>query len=129
MTPQNEVVEFAQRFLAAWNTQDVEKVLACYTDDLIYRDPNTRGAVEGSAAMRRYLTKLFANWRMHWSLRQALSLGDVAGAAVLWHATFQRSEGGPTVEADGMDLALLEGRRLSRNEVYFDRAALATLLG
>jgi hypothetical protein len=32
------------------------------------------------------------------------------------------------VEIDGMDIALLDGERLSRNEVYFDRAALASLL-
>ena len=29
-----------------------------------------------------------------------------------------------TAEVEGMDLVLLEGRKLCRNEVYFDRAAL-----
>jgi len=32
-------------FLGAWNSQDVERVLDCYTDDVRYRDPNTRGEV------------------------------------------------------------------------------------
>jgi ketosteroid isomerase-like protein len=32
-------------FLDAWNSQDVERVLDCYTDDVRYRDPNTRGEV------------------------------------------------------------------------------------
>ena len=31
------------------------------------------------------------------------------------------------VEADGMDIVLLEGDRIKRNEVYFDRAVLAPL--
>ena len=32
------------------------------------------------------------------------------------------------IEADGMDLVVLRGDRLVRNEVYFDRAVLAPLL-
>ena len=32
------------------------------------------------------------------------------------------------IEADGMDLAVLRGERLARNDVYFDRAVLAPLL-
>ena len=46
----------ADEFLGAWTAQDVDRVLDCYTDDLLYSDPNTRGAVRGREAMRRYLT-------------------------------------------------------------------------
>ncbi len=35
-----------------------------YTDDCVYRDPNTRGAVSGREALARYLTKLFRQWNM-----------------------------------------------------------------
>jgi len=118
-----------ERFLAAWNAQDVEAVVACYTDDLLYRDPNTRGLVEGADAMRRYLRKLFDAWQMHWSTREAYRLEGMDGAAFLWQATFRKSDGDQTVEADGMDLVILRGDRIARNEVYFDRAVLAPLLG
>ena len=80
----------ADEFLRAWNTHQVERVLSCYTADLEYRDPNTRGAVRGADAMRRYLTKLFASWRMHWTLRDARLFDGGQGCAVLWHATFRR---------------------------------------
>jgi ketosteroid isomerase-like protein len=125
---QTQLTELAERFLGAWSSQSVEAVLACYTDDLVYVDPNTRGAVEGADAMRRYLTKLFGAWEMHWWLREGLPLLDEEGAAVLWRASFQRANGEQTVEVDGMDLVLMEGGRIKRNEVYFDRAALAPLL-
>jgi hypothetical protein len=46
------------------------------------------------------------------------------GVAFLWHATFRRSGGGRAVEIDGMDLAVLRGDRVARNEVYFDRTRL-----
>jgi hypothetical protein len=78
--------------------------------------------------MRGYLTKLFGHWQMHWSLREAYPLREEEGAAALWRASFRLPEGETTVEIDGMDLALIEGERMHRNEVYFDRAALAPLL-
>lgn len=116
-----------ETFLAAWNAQDVERVVACYTEDVAYRDPNTRGPVRGAAALRRYLEKLFAGWTMHWSLREAYPLAGEDGAAFLWRATFRVKGGNETVEVDGMDLVLLAGDRIRRNDVYFDRAALAPL--
>jgi ketosteroid isomerase-like protein len=119
----------ANLFLSAWNTHDVEQVVACYTPDVVYRDPNTRGEVTGADAMRRYLRKLFDGWRMHWSLRAApFALADEDGTAVLWRASFQRPGGSATVEVDGMDLVLLEGDLIRRNEVYFDRAAILPLM-
>lgn len=124
-----QITEFSERFLGAWNDQDVERVVSTYTDDVVYRDPNTRGEVRGAEALRKYLTKMFGRWTMHWTLREAFPLAREDGAAVLWRATFRKAEGGPTVEADGMDLVIVRDGRIARNEVYFDRAVLAPLLG
>jgi nuclear transport factor 2 (NTF2) superfamily protein len=124
---QQHAIRLAERLLESWNTQEVERVVDCYTEDVRYRDPNTRGFVEGTDALRRYLTKLFERWQMHWALREAYPLRDAEGAAVLWRATLRPRSGDSEVEIDGMDLALAEGNRLSRNDVYFDRAALASL--
>jgi ketosteroid isomerase-like protein len=116
-----------QRFLDAWNRQDVEAVLGCYTEDVRYRDPNTRGHVEGRDALRRYLTKLFSAWQMTWAKRELFPL-KADGVAFLWRATFRQPGRDLVVEADGMDLAVLRGEQLSRNEVYFDRAVLAPFI-
>ena len=125
----SQLTAIGERLFDAWNRQDVEATVACYTDDLVYVDPNTRGAVHGADAMRRYLEKLFGRWEMHWSLRELFPLADVDGSAALWHASFRKPGGELTVEADGMDLVLLDGDRVKRNEVYFDRAVLAPLIG
>ena len=121
------MLELADRFLRAWNSQQVDQVLACYTPDLEYRDPNTRGAVRGDEAMRHYLAKLFAGWQMHWSLREAHLLDGGRGCAVLWHATFRRAGQAASVGLDGIDFVELSGDRIARNEVCFDRAQLAAL--
>lgn len=125
----SELTAIAERLFDGWNRQDVEAVVACYTDDLVYVDPNTRGAVEGTDAMRRYLSKLFGRWEMHWSLRELFPLADADGAAALWRASFRKPGAEQTVEANGMDLVLLDGDRVKRNEVYFDRVVLAALVG
>jgi ketosteroid isomerase-like protein len=122
------MIALAEKFLGAWNTQDVDRVLSCYTDDLEYRDPNTRGAVRGTEAMRRYLSKLLTSWQMHWSLREAHLFDDRRGCAVLWHATFRRPGSDTPIEIDGMDFVEVRGGRIARNEVCFDRAQLAPLL-
>ena len=113
-----------KRFMDAWTSQDVDRVLDCYTDDVRYHDPNTRGDVTGRDAMRRYLTRLFAGWQMTWAAREVFDLAGQDGVALLWRATFRRPGQDGVIEIDGMDLALLRGDRVARNEVYFDRAAL-----
>ena len=120
----DEAIALSDKVLSAWNGQDVERVLACYTEDCVYRDPNTRGAVVGREALSRYLTRLFERWNMHWSRREVFLFADGSGSAFLWHAELTPAAGGRTVEIDGMDLALVRGDRLCRNEVYFDRMVL-----
>lgn len=121
--------DLAQQCLDAWTAQDVEAVVACYAEDVEYRDPNTRGHVKGRDALRRYLQKLFSQWTMTWTLREMFLFTGAQGGAFLWHATFKKPGGEKIVEADGMDLVIMEGDLLKRNEVYFDRAVLAPLLG
>jgi ketosteroid isomerase-like protein len=112
------------RFLAAWTSQDVERVLDCYTDDVRYHDPNTRGDVMGRDSLRRYLTRLFAGWQMTWAAREVFDLEGQDGVAFLWRATFRRPGDDTVIEIDGMDLVVLQGDRVARNEVCFDRSAL-----
>lgn len=124
----------ARDFLGAWNTQDVNAVLACYTADVNYRDPNTRGVIIGAEPMSRYLRKLFANWQMHWELRDLYPLdspdatNNREGAVVRWTATLRRADRDKEVQVDGMDLVLLRDGSIAVNEVQFDRAALVPLL-
>lgn len=122
-----EFEQHSRLMYEAWNRQDVEAILERYTADVVYRDPNTRGAVEGSDAMRRYLTKLFSRWQMQWATRDFFLFGEADGVAVLWRASLQLKGDERTVKVDGMDLVLMEGDKVKRNEVYFDRAVLAEL--
>lgn len=123
-----EFKERSQKMLDAWNQQDPDAVLARYTPDVHYLDPNTRGPIEDSDGFRRYLTKLFDRWQMHWELREAFLFGDEDGGAMLWRAALRPKDGEREVTIEGMDLILMDGELVKRNEVYFDRAALAELV-
>jgi ketosteroid isomerase-like protein len=118
----------AETFLDAWNRQDVEAVLECYTEPLVYRDPNTRGEIRKRDDFRRYLRKLFAAWQMEWHLREEVPARDFDGGAVLWRVVISKAGESEKVEIDGMDLIVWEGDKVCRNEVYFDRARLAALM-
>ena len=45
---ESSMYELANGLLAAWNSQDVDQVLARYTEDVVYVDPNTHGEVKGA---------------------------------------------------------------------------------
>lgn len=121
--------DLAGKFLGAWNGQDVERVVACYTPDAVYRDPNTHGEVRSRDELRRYLTKLFASWQMHWETREApFSFAGIDGSAARWRASLRRKDGTRTVVIDGMDFVQLEGDLMKRNEVYYDRTELLPLM-
>jgi hypothetical protein len=64
---------------------------------------------------------------MHWAVRELYPFDEIDGAAVLWHAKLKRKGKDKVVEVDGMDLVLVEGNLIKRNDVYFDRAVMAPL--
>ena len=90
-----------------------------------YRDPNTRGEVVGRDALRRYLTRLLAEWQMTWDSRETFTFDGTDGGAFLLRAGLRRVGSERTVEIEGMDLAVLRGGKVARNEVYFDRSRVA----
>ncbi len=45
----SEMVELAERYVAAWNSHDPDEVVAMFTDDGTYEDPTTDGPVAGPA--------------------------------------------------------------------------------
>jgi len=57
----NPIVEFAQDWIAAWNSHDLDRILTHYSDDIIFtspralaRLPKTNGTVRGIAQLREY---------------------------------------------------------------------------
>lgn len=102
-------------WLKCWTDKDVEKLLGFYTEDVLYKDPQTAAGITGHAALRAYLTGLFAatppmtyNPDETWPIP-----GGFCGR---WFCDI--GEGGAAGRMRGFDLCLLRGDKIAVNEVY-----------
>ena len=54
------IADFNRRWLEAWSAKDVDALVATYAPDCVYKDPQTPAGLVGRAALRNYLSGLFA---------------------------------------------------------------------
>jgi ketosteroid isomerase-like protein len=109
------LADFNARWLDAWSKKDVERLLGFYASETVYKDPNTADGISGHAALRAYLTKLFAEtppmtYRPHeiWPTEN--------GYCGRWYCTIEAAEGRSYMR--GFDLVVLAGDKIVLNEVY-----------
>jgi hypothetical protein len=107
-----DVADFNARWLAAWTAKDVDALCAFYAEDCVYKDPQTTQGLTGQAALRAYLTGLFAATPAMTYL--ADEVWPIAGGFCgRWYCDVA---GGQRLR--GFDLVLLAGDRIALNEVY-----------
>ena len=63
----DDPLTFAQTWIAAWNSHDLERILAHYAEDIIFASPIAArmvgtGVIEGKAALRRYWAQALAHY-------------------------------------------------------------------
>ncbi len=113
--------------IAAWNTLDLEGTLATYTDDVIYRDPKTSGKIIGKDALRNYLRKFFKVWDMQFRVIEEHRLANLNGQLVMWDCDITARAGSPTKTVTGMDICMVRGTQLCRDEAFMDTSILSLL--
>jgi hypothetical protein len=110
-----DIETYNARWLKAWSDQDVDALCAFYAADCVYKDPQTAQGLHGNEALRAYLTGLFA------AMPKAVYTPDEVwpipgGYAGRWYCEI--GEGGAGGRLRGFDLVLLDGERITLNEVY-----------
>lgn len=110
-----DIADFNARWLKAWTDKDVPRLAAFYADDCTYRDPQTAAGLQGQAALRDYLTGLFAATPpMTYTPDETWPIpGGFCGR---WYCEI--GEGGSGGRLRGFDLVILDGERIALNEVY-----------
>ena len=110
-----DLAKFNADWLKAWSDKDVPRLVAFYTADCDYKDPQTAAGIKGHEALTAYLTGLFAAmppttytpeeiWPTH------------NGYCGRWYAKI-----GPHGEHGrmrGFDLVVLRDGKIALNEVY-----------
>jgi hypothetical protein len=119
-----ECHEFCTRWLHAWTTKNVARLLSCYTPDCFYQDPAKPTGIRGTKDLDFYFQKLFSD-TPDWKWEEEELYPTPKGFVFKWKATFFQ-EPLPLVEY-GMDIVELTQGKISRNEVYFDRSRVFPL--
>jgi ketosteroid isomerase-like protein len=111
-----DIAQFNRDWLAAWSDKDVPKLLEFYSNDVQYRDPAVPQGLTGQAALKTYLTQLFANTPpMRYEPETVWPIeGGFCGR---WYCTIDLGNGKQS-QMRGFDLCRIENGRIVENEVY-----------
>ncbi|HKQ06398.1 MAG TPA: nuclear transport factor 2 family protein [Blastocatellia bacterium] len=84
------MMEFAEEWIAAWNSHDLDRILSHYAADVVFtspraaaRLPHTRGTVRGIEQLREYWAPL-AEVRPHLKFTLEGVLETVGGCTILY---------------------------------------------
>ena len=120
-----DIINFCQNWLASWTGNNPEKLISFYSKTAFYQDPAYPKGLKGHDKIFPYFKKLLAaNPKWIWRLIEAYPTEK--GFILKWRAMIPvKSE---EIIEYGMDILELESDLIIRNEVYFDRTELLSLL-
>ena len=100
----------------AWNNQDLDTIMACYTPDIVFTNYNARESASGAAAVREHLAGIFAGWPDLRFRGRRLNVSEEFAVSE-WTATATHPDG-RRLEWDGVDVFPLAGGLIARKDVY-----------
>ena len=132
--------ELGDRWMAAWNDDDVDALLELVTDDVVYSDPAWDGELHGRAGVRTFYEFCGrAMPDMRFSEPMGMFFPEEGDRMIVpWRMTatfagpFEPPGFAPTgdrIEVDGIDVWELRGDRACRYWAYYDAAGIARQVG
>ena len=121
-----------RRFEAAFNKQDVDALVACFTERATYTD-TFFGAHTGHPALREMFARMFREGRDYaWQMERVVE--DGRHAAAEWSFGYVVTEAVPRsagrrVAFRGMSIFVLDGERIAEYREYFDEGLALLQLG
>jgi steroid delta-isomerase-like uncharacterized protein len=121
-----------RQFEKAFNQQDVDALLACFTERASYRD-NFYGDHAGKDSLRSMFQRMFREGHdYHWSMDVVVESPTAATSE--WAFSYVVSESVPRsagrkIRFSGMSVFELDGGRIARYREYFDTGVALLQLG
>jgi steroid delta-isomerase-like uncharacterized protein len=121
-----------RRFETAFNKQDVDALVDCFTDNATYTD-TFFGAHTGHPALRAMFGRMFREGR-NYAWRMETIVEDERHAAAEWSFSYVATDAVPRsagrqVGFRGMSLFVLDGGRIADYREYFDEGIALLQLG
>ncbi|MHA1965869.1 MAG: nuclear transport factor 2 family protein [Candidatus Thorarchaeota archaeon] len=117
----DELLKFCQDWLAAWTGNNPNALLEYYHEEALYIDPANREGLRGHKELARYFEKLL-NVNPDWIWRPIEVFPIKTGAILKWECTIP--VGDVKINEVGLDIVEIDDKKITRNEVYFDRTRL-----
>jgi len=139
MTARHPLEDVIAAYGDAWNSHDVEAILAMHTEDSVFENHTSGGKGVGKPAIRAILEGVFATFpdirfdarrtyvrdgvvTQEWTATGTLAIPFTKGAV-----TVQPS--GKRVSWNGVDVIPFEGNLVARKDVYVDSMSFLRALG
>ena len=121
----------AEKWIAAWNSHDVEKVLPLFTDDVMYEDVPFAQVNHGSADLRKFVVSEFDAVP---DLKVELVESSVQGAHGSFEWIFSGTDKGmfntgKKFSIRGVSIVTVRDGKIARNQDFYDVATLMRQLG
>jgi steroid delta-isomerase-like uncharacterized protein len=126
------------RYNDAWNTQDLDAIVAMHAPDMVFAN-HTAGESASGEEVRRHIAKIFESWPdMRFETRRLYVRNGVVTqewTATATHSrTLRRGEieaapSGRTVSWDGVDVIPFENGLIKRKDVYSDSVSILRQVG
>ncbi len=112
----DEVLALIARHDDAWNAQDLDAAMACYTAGIVFTNHNAGETATGAEAVRAHIGTIFRNWPdLRFRARRRYAAPTFAVCE--WTATATHRDG-RRLEWDGVDVFPLDGALIARKDVY-----------
>jgi uncharacterized protein (TIGR02246 family) len=113
----NATKDLIDRHDAAWNEQDLDALIALYTDDVVFQNHTAGEApVEGRNHVRTHIAGIFERWPdMRFSSRRLYLCDDFCTSEWTARAT---APDGRRLEWDGVDVMPIREGAIARKDVY-----------
>ena len=112
--------EFCESWLSSWTGNEPDLLLSYYTEDCFYSDPAIRQGLKGHEELLPYFKKLL-KYNPAWKWKPIEIIETAKGFTLKWEASIPICDN--IIKEEGLDILEIEKGKISRNEVYFDRAA------
>jgi steroid delta-isomerase-like uncharacterized protein len=125
-------VGIVRAFASAFNRQDVDGLLRCFTEDATYVD-NFFGPHAGQPALRAMFERMFREGKAYlWQMDQVVESSERAAAE--WRFSYTVTDAVPrsagrSIAFSGMSLFELSGGRIAAYREYFDVGVAMLQLG